>query len=229
MNGTVRLTPDMAFCFPSERAEVEDRLLSNLRVDGPARPLIGVVPNMRVYQRMPGTGKGSSYVHLMADVIRRAWNLGALAVLIPHEISFARDPRDDRFLCRLIRDVVGNGGPLAILDGMYSAGEIKCVIRRLDLLVGSRFHSIVAALSCRVPAVVLGWSHKYVELMRLVGLEDLVLDCHSETDSLLDRLEVAWADRAELRSQLEARVPAIEHDTERLFDVVAAVIRRRAR
>jgi len=224
-DGSVRLTPDVAFSFQPEPPEVGEKLIRELHVGKGGSPLIGIVPNMRVYERMPGSARENRYVQLMADVIQWAWRLGASALLIPHEISFAKDPQDDRFLCRLIKDEVGDGGPVAVLDGMYSASEIKSVIGCIDLLVSSRFHSIVAALSCRIPAVVLGWSHKYVELMRSVDMEDLVLDYDQlEPAYLLDRIDTAWKRRQKLRSRLEARLPAIEDEAGRVFDMVAKLI-----
>ena len=225
LDGHMCLTPDIAFRFQPDPPEVGEKLVRALHVRGGGSPLIGIAPNMRVYERMPGSGRENRYVQLMADVIRWAWRMGASALLIPHEISFAKDPQDDRFLCRLIKDEVGDGGPVAVLDGMYSASEIKSVIGCIDLLVSSRFHSIVAALSCRIPAVVLGWSHKYVELMRSVDMEELVLDYDkSKPAYLLDRIDTAWKRRQELRSRLETRLPAIEDETGRVFDMVARLV-----
>lgn len=52
--------------------------------------------------------------------------------------------------------------------------EIKYVISKCHLVVSSRFHGLVSALSQGVPAVATGWSHKYKELMKDYGVEDLM-------------------------------------------------------
>jgi len=222
----VRLTPDIAFRFKFAPSADGESLIRSLGIGGKGEPLLGIAPNMRVFERMPGSGQDNHYVQLMAKVVRWAWHAGASVVLIPHEISFAKDPQDDRFLCRLIKDAVGDGGVVTVLDGLHSAADVKAVIGNLDMLVGSRFHSIVAALSCSVPPVVLGWSHKYLELMRSVGLEDLVLDYgQPETAALIERIDAAWTRRRELRDQLNERVPEIEAGVDRVFNLVADLIR----
>jgi polysaccharide pyruvyl transferase WcaK-like protein len=221
----VRLTPDIAFEFQSAPSATGEKLIRSLGIGGKGIPLLGIAPNMRVFERMPGSGQENRYVQLMVEVVRWARSVGASVLLIPHEISFAKNPQDDRFLCRLIKDAIGDGGEVAVLDGLYSAADVKAVVGNLDMLVGSRFHSIVAALSCRVPPIVLGWSHKYLELMRSVGLEDLVLDyAQPETSVLIERIDMAWRGRRELQEQLQARVPAVEAEVDRVFDLVAGLI-----
>ena len=52
--------------------------------------------------------------------------------------------------------------------------ELKSVIAKSDLVVGSRFHALVSALSCGVPAVAFGRSHKYAEVFGEYGQADYV-------------------------------------------------------
>lgn len=53
--------------------------------------------------------------------------------------------------------------------------EIKNLIGEAMLIVGSRFHALVAAFSKGVPAIALGWSHKYEALFEDFGMERLVI------------------------------------------------------
>lgn len=46
-----------------------------------------------------------------------------------------------------------------------SALETKALISTADLIISSRFHGLVSALSSGVPALACGWSHKYEALM----------------------------------------------------------------
>jgi colanic acid/amylovoran biosynthesis protein len=99
------------------------------------------------------------------------------------------------------------------------------VIGELDMLVGSRYHSIVAALSLRIPPVVLGWAHKYPALMRLVALEEYVIDYRTIIKTvLLKTIKKAWMSRRIISEQLQERMPSVEHRVDRLFDEVAVVI-----
>ena len=78
--------------------------------------------------------------------------------------------------------------PLAV-DFDVNAAGIKRVIGCTDIVLVSRFHAMVGALSLGVPAVVLGWSHKYVEVMARFGLENCVMD-YQELDAAQLQLAV---------------------------------------
>ncbi|WP_432511359.1 polysaccharide pyruvyl transferase family protein [Kineococcus sp. SYSU DK001] len=47
---------------------------------------------------------------------------------------------------------------------------LKAVLGQAAVVVASRFHAVVGALSQGVPTLALGWSHKYAELMREFGV-----------------------------------------------------------
>ena len=86
----------------------------------------------------------------------------------------------------------------------------KAIAKQVDLMVGSRFHSLVFALASGVPAVALGWAHKYPELMRLVGLEGNAL-IHTEFDEkqVVSMLDTAWERRSEHKAAIAERLPGI--------------------
>ena len=225
----IELSPDIAFRFRGAEPETGAAELARLGLTTEDRHLIGLAPNMRVYERSAGIGLDNAYVSALVKTARYcAGKLGARVVLIPHETKYhSPDAKDDRYLCRLVADQFSSTGVVAPMTGEYSAAVIKSVIGHVGLLIGSRFHSIVAALSQRVPTVVLGWSHKYTELMRLFDLEEYVVDHASLNDSDLARLiEQAWTRREQNRTMLGARVPAIQAQVDGVFDHVAYVIRR---
>ena len=63
--------------------------------------------------------------------------------------------------------------------------KLKAFIAQAKFLVGSRFHSIVAALSSGVPAVSLGWAHKYEQLAKDLGCEQLLHRASDDPSHLL--------------------------------------------
>jgi polysaccharide pyruvyl transferase WcaK-like protein len=46
-------------------------------------------------------------------------------------------------------------------------------------VIASRFHGLQNALAQNVPALSIGWSHKYTELMKVYGLSDYSVDVTS--------------------------------------------------
>lgn len=222
----VHLAPDVAFRFAAAPPDVGARLLAEAGLTPGRQPLVGVVPNNHLYRRAEGEGTDNAYIRSLVAVVRQLHRRGAAVVLVPHRTFLdSMRPEDDRSLCRLVAEAAGRGGPLGSLMGLMPAEAIKSVIGHLDLLVGSRYHAIVAALACRVPAVVLSWSHKYQALMRLVGLESYVLD-YAALDGpvLAAMIDEAYRTRAAAKAGLAARMPTIEQQVDAVFDHVAGLL-----
>ena len=89
-----------------------------------------------------------------------------------------------------------------VIDGDETPGTLREVIGRCDLLVASRFHAMISGLATATPTLVIGWSHKYREVLAQVGQPDTAIDyrgldatevlsrCASMLDELDDRHEV---------------------------------------
>jgi len=223
----IRLSPDIAFVFNHNDYAVGDVPPLPAILMTTSDPLVGISPNMRVYERAGGGGVGNEYIKALACICRQCIRLGARLVLIPHEIRAPNRQAgvsDDCFLIHLLTGIVDDQSIIALTD-QYTAPQIRMVMERLDLLVGSRFHALVGALSAKVPVVALGWSHKYLELLTDVGLNGFCASyseaAHQEVIGILER---AWFSRAELRQRLAACVPGIQGRVGRMFDDVAREI-----
>jgi polysaccharide pyruvyl transferase WcaK-like protein len=224
---TIRLGPDIAFRFNGLSESEEMAFLNTLGMDSAGRPQVGIAPNMRVFERMPGEGIENRYFQILLEITRLFLDYGATVILIPHEIKMFQDKadwNDDRSLISMVANAVNHSNLIAMTED-YSARQIKSVISKLDLLIGSRFHALVGAISSNVPVVALGWSHKYVELLRSVDLENYCSG-HDEEDSvvILQQVQQAWRRRAELKEQLANCVPDIKASVDRVFAEVCAGI-----
>jgi colanic acid/amylovoran biosynthesis protein len=69
-----------------------------------------------------------------------------------------------------------------------SPEHLKGVIGQAEVVVGSRFHALVSALSQGVPALGVGWSHKYEMLFADYGVAEDVVDPSLDEAALGDRL-----------------------------------------
>lgn len=224
----VKLAPDIAFRFTGADRETGTSVLDDLGVERGPYPLIGLTPNLRVYERMEGEGIGNSYVQLLIKIARHCmqkWN--AYILLIPHEIALGHAVRkDDRLLCGLIFDEISGHGRVANMQKNLMADTIKSVISNLDMVIGSRFHSLVFALGSEVPVVALGWTHKYGELLRNVGLDDFFLDLRElEEHKVLDLVQRAWTEREKNKGILAESIPRIGEKVDEVFDEVAEALR----
>ena len=163
---------DIAFLFanPSE----SDRRNIHRLYSIPKQNAIGIIPNTRIFERCQ-TSTGNSYISLLVDLIKHVTNtLHATAILIPHE--FYSSSVDDRYVIRRILEALPSETPaMSVLEDLDSNG-LKAIIGTLDLLITSRYHSIIAATSQCIPTLVIGWSQKYEELMVDLQIEEYLSD-----------------------------------------------------
>jgi polysaccharide pyruvyl transferase WcaK-like protein len=216
--------PDIAFRFQGDLT-AGGQIFHSFGESFEKGPVIGVGPNMRVYERMAGNGTENKYVNILTKLVKSFRNMGVSIVLLPHEIRTKSFLQDDRYICRLIKEDFEHDDKVAVISDNLSAAEIKGVIQKLDLLIASRFHSIVAALSSRVPVFVIGWSHKYGELLHYFGIDNCALDYENiDRIDFLNSVKSVWKDRHNYKTMLENKVPDVEKAVDQVFDKVATCL-----
>lgn len=227
----IPIAPDVVLRFESGPLSLGKEMLRRIGIDQHDKPLVGITPNMRVYERTSGVGAGNKYVRLLSHLCEHCIErLGANVVLIPNEISpYGIVCQDDRFLCSLIASMVRQSEGCFAFRDYHSAEEICSVIACLDLLLGSRFHTLVFALSAGVPLVALGWAHKYDGLLRQFGLDDY--SCHYRQfaeKSILELVDRAWEDRNSTTQAIRSTLPQIQSQVDAVFEKVVQVLCRKS-
>ena len=213
----VRVRPDSAFLLEPAEPERVARILSAEGIT--RRPRVAFVASRQVDRRIrqiEGTGPeaSNSYVRLLAaaaDHVAEAH--GAEVVFVPNEL--ARDPGgyDDESVSRKVVAAMTRPGDARVLSRGRDADELKGVIGACDLVVTSRYHSTVAALSQGVPTLVVGWGYKYGELMGLAGQERHVFDfARARAGEIVERIDAMWPELDAIRRSIEPRIPRIRSE-----------------
>lgn len=152
------------------------------------------------------------YIFCMAKLCLHIQNeLHAETLLIPNEI-LPQTPYNDIDVAEDIAELLGQfGGSTRILNSQdLTSTEIKNHIAGCELLVASRYHSCVAALSSCTPLLVVGWHYKYEELMHSYRQDAWLLseaDCDSQ--KLLTTFDALWEQRAAVRQTLTEVYPQV--------------------
>jgi colanic acid/amylovoran biosynthesis protein len=101
----------------------------------------------------------------------------------------------------------------------------KAELARAWLVVSSRYHGMLGALTSGTPCVVLGWSHKYVGLLRFYPRGEDWLVPEATAEALAAR--AAWisapARRAAMLACIEEGNRGIAARTEAMWNEVAAL------
>jgi colanic acid/amylovoran biosynthesis protein len=171
-----------------------------------------VVPNIRMLDQ--GNARwGESYVSTMGRLVDRIAGAGLTPVVIVHDQG-----GDDASLSEAIMaaatatdiDVVSDPDPLSLKRRLAAA----------QFVVGSRFHALASSLSCNVPVLALGWSHKYRELLSTYGMEEFCFDVPS--DDVFARLETLLdhTSREEIRMELRHRNRGVRDRIEDMWRLI---------
>lgn len=223
--GSIPAYPDIAFAFnggsPEQGREILRRMGCSCQ-----RPIVGVSPSLRVYERHSGEGKSNAYLQALIGLIR--WSIDKFdvdVVLQANEISLLGKKQDDRYLCGVIRAGVARNDRCLASTEVLSAEETKALIGRFDFLVSSRYHSSVFGFSEGIPGMAVSGSHKYKELFSLFEAESCVQDCMEVGgDTLRGAFNRAWEDRRRSRALIERMAPRLREKVECLFDEVRGLI-----
>lgn len=161
--------PDIALTL---QPEFTDRVETAVKsTDG---KFIGISPNSICDTMAPGEYV-TSLSKILNFIIQELPEMKIL--LIPHTISEGDlGKNDDLAICRKLAAAVAEDR-IKIADTLaMEPGELKALIGSSEFFIGSRYHSLVAAVSMSVPCLAIGWHWKYNELMEWYGLDDNIIN-----------------------------------------------------
>jgi polysaccharide pyruvyl transferase WcaK-like protein len=141
-------------------------------------------------------------------------------MLVPHVFGTGDDDESDSIACRKIHENLEDGlrSRVHLLEEEYDPHEMKALIGRCDLFLGSRMHACIAAISQHVPTVGLAYSNKFRAVFESVGVGDWVIDIRGcDGDDVILVVDRAYGCRAEVRSRLESTIPAVRDSVLGLF------------
>jgi len=129
-----------------------------------------IVPNQRMIDKTDKS-VADNYFKYLLNLCTYLRELGEDVIILNHE------GKSDHLICMRLSKACGNLPVVTHWDPVY----IKTVIGCCKLLVSSRFHGCVSALSQGVPVIATSWSHKYEMLLKEYGVEDYLVHLSSDT------------------------------------------------
>jgi polysaccharide pyruvyl transferase WcaK-like protein len=102
------------------------------------------------------------------------------------------------------------GGGDARYDRAGTYDELLRQVAQVDVMVGTRFHNVVAALQCGKPTIAIGYGRKHAALMELMGQGEYVQDIRElDLDLLVAQFSRVTSGRERIGRDLSARQSAI--------------------
>jgi colanic acid/amylovoran biosynthesis protein len=224
---------DVAFAYrptDSLTSENDERVaelgtgLAEVRAGG--TEVVALVPSSLVMQKM--SGEGGDYVALLHDLVRDLHARGRHVLVMPNATRADVDAlrNNDIAVVTALRariDAAPDGvdqSAISYVDFDLNTASIRSLAAPCRLVITSRFHAMVAALALGVPTLVMGWSHKYEEVLEMFGSARDAVDFSSAADSLLPMVDRLLADGEATSDRILKALPAVTASAESQFDLL---------
>ena len=133
---------------------------------------IGIIPNLRVVERTDAYELMKTYEALIGNLL----NAGRTVYVVRHS-------HEDLGICTDIKNRFPDNNDVILISRDLNAIELENIIKQFDFIIASRYHSIVQAYGNAIPALVIGWSSKYHELLKDFRQLDYYFDCRNPIDT----------------------------------------------
>jgi polysaccharide pyruvyl transferase WcaK-like protein len=169
---------------------------------------------------------GSDYVSAVAELIRKIRIATGLAVVIaPHSyrVDHPEGRMNDGPVCQQVAAALSDDEMVIGIDEDLSAGELRRLIGMGQVLVTSRFHAMISGLSTCTPTVVVGWSHKYREVLDDFGLADFGMDSTtlSHPEEIVEQVQRCIMNKSQIEMQIRQALPAVKERSALNFSIIA--------
>jgi colanic acid/amylovoran biosynthesis protein len=206
---------DLAFSLEVDHTRREAVVeLVNVPLPANGEVSIGVCPS-EVVRRSIDHGDDSAYAASLAALIDGMVLEGYRVTIFSHSsrVDASKRHNNDLPLCEDIHARVADSTAVTLVDQLLTASDLRLLIGSFDVVATSRFHAMISALCEGVPPIVLGWGHKYREVLHRFDMEDAGLDAVTvlDTTEAMRVVRSVVESRSHRRSLIERELPSVRH------------------
>jgi polysaccharide pyruvyl transferase WcaK-like protein len=175
-----------------------------------SHPVLGVCPG--IYSSSVKVEKVKKYISETAAVLDSAIEEhGFNIVLSPHYVSNLE--YDDMEICNLIAGEMKNKERVRIVIAQ-NVEDYKSILDKMDMVMVSKMHAGVLAISGYVPTLSLAYDHKQTGLFTQLSMMDCVIPItEASYEQLAEKIRYIWKNKERIRESLRKRVPELQEIT----------------
>lgn len=166
---------------------------------------------------------GIDYVGRMVKLVDGLAEAGHEVVIVAHSARAGAPGGRTNDLPVCLRIAAGSGA--TVIDREIDAKELRGLVDRSRLLVTSRFHGMISGLATGTPTFVVGWSHKYREVLDDFELAEWAVDFRElDDDALIEAVLRLGSNTAEVRSRIGEHLGRVTKSAESNIDHLLAAV-----
>jgi polysaccharide pyruvyl transferase WcaK-like protein len=136
---------------------------------------------------------------------------GARIILLSMYEPCTEPWEDDLPLLRALKQRFASDEEVVVVEDDLSVPGFYHLVSNLDLMIGMRLHSALAAIRAGVPAIHISYTDKGQDVFRALGLGELVVDVSEFMDD--PALVIDKAASVLMDTELRARITAVRDET----------------
>ena len=174
--------------------------------------VIVVSPSTVVMKKM----SSPAYEKLILDILRKMDQSKFHYILLPNSnrAGSEKSQNNDILAIQKIRALANESLPddlrnrIEWVDWDLNTDSLRKIIGKANLVVTSRFHGMIAALSLAVPVYVVGWSHKYKEVLERFRMDEFMRDYKNvDAGAMAGEILNALDQEQDLRERIKKALP----------------------
>lgn len=203
----LRMSPDFTCLLDKQQPAVEEA----------PKNAACIILNKRMVDRVAAENV-SAYFNFVEVVIAHLKRHEIPTFILVHEV-------EDEVFAHQIVDRMGSEIPVI---NESNPKALKWIINESKFVIGSRYHGLVSALSQGVPALGIGWSHKYERLFEDYNYSEGLVKVDLADDEIEKKISMLLSnsDSSEFRNELTANSMKIKKDTKKMWIEVVSAIRK---
>ena len=216
---------DYAFLLPNAKKEHDEALAKyGHYIPKGEGELVGIAPSVVMKKKVDASGL--SYVDEIVKFIKYVNGKGYRVLIVPHSVRTGTDKthNNDLPLCQDIYSQV-ESSMVGMVDRELSSQDLRYLIGESDYFLASRFHAMVSSIAMGVPTLVLGWSHKYKEVLDMFGLSKWAFG-HAQLNEryLQKRFDELVSESSDVREAIRLNLPKVKRRSQKQVDAIVEVL-----
>lgn len=199
---SILVSPDIAFRHAPDALGAAGTRLRR-EISDARRTREGVVGVSVRQHSFPGSMQPKAdfarYLGAVEEALAQLYLDGALVVVFSQT-------EEDWAVSQLLSSMLSKRSvPHILADPSLTPSDLQRLYGELDLLVGTRMHANILALTMGTPVVAIAYEPKTMGILRSIGLEDWgVWIDEVDSETMVERSMAAWSDRLDRRTAVRA-------------------------
>jgi len=234
LGDALAMAPDIAFSFraedslTTENPDYATQIVAQLEaIRAEVNGIVALSVSSVVHKKCEK--RGIDYVRVMSEVTEGLVERGFGVLVYPNATREATDSLHNNDL-PLVRDIAAGVSAsrrdrVVPIERDLNTASLREVLVPVDCMIASRFHAMISGLSMAKPIMVLGWGHKYKEVLQQFGIEEWCFDFSDlRTDFVLEHVDRFLASKDEIGESIESHLAEVQSASASQFEWLATFL-----